>query len=101
MADRSGKVWTAAEIKIGRDLAKMPKARGTRGNGRPSLGGSKTAPPKKDDHATLAELGVSMRGKGQGFAGADIRPNGRLEPGGHPAGSPDSGNGLLRYAVCA
>ena len=51
----------------------MPKAKGARGNGRPSLGGSKTAPPKKDDHATLAELGVSMRDKGQGFAGADIR----------------------------
>ena len=28
MADRSGKVWTAAEIKIGAELAKMPKAKG-------------------------------------------------------------------------
>jgi hypothetical protein len=79
----------------------MPKAKGARGNGRPSLGGSKTAPPKKDDHATLAELGVSMRDKGQGFAGADIRSIGSLQRQGHPVGTVDSGNGLLRYAVFA
>jgi hypothetical protein len=59
-------------IKIGRELAKMPKARGTRGNGRPNLCGSKTAPAKKDYHATVAELGVSMRDKGQGLRSVPI-----------------------------
>jgi len=32
MADRSSKVWTDAEIKIGRELAKMPKAKGSGSN---------------------------------------------------------------------
>jgi len=71
-------VWTAAEIKIGRELAKMPKAKGGAAKGVGRRG--KQCGPDADPHsaATLNELGVSMRDKGQGFAGADTRSIGGL-----------------------
>jgi hypothetical protein len=43
----------------------------------------------------------SNTGVTQGFVGADIRSHGARRRQGHPAGSVDSGNGLLRYAICA
>ena len=61
VADRAGEVWISAEAKIGAELAKLPKARGTRGN---FLGGSNKAPPRtkpKDDAPTLEELGVTKK----------------------------------------
>jgi len=39
--------------------SEMAKARGTQGKGRPSLGGSENNPPKDDQPATLADLGIS------------------------------------------
>lgn len=57
VADRAGEVWIAAEDRLGEELAKLPRAKGTAGKGRPKIGGAKTAPPK-DDAPTLAELGL-------------------------------------------
>jgi hypothetical protein len=37
------------------------KAKGTRGQGRPSLGGRETQPPKDGTPKTLAELGISKQ----------------------------------------
>jgi hypothetical protein len=51
--DRSGEVWTTAEIKIGRELAKMPKAKPSGSNQH------KDRSHKGTDPATLKELGVS------------------------------------------
>ena len=48
----------------------MPKAKGS--------GSNQHKDRKVTDPATLNELGVSMRDKGQGFAGADIRSLGSL-----------------------
>ena len=62
VANRAGEVWIDAETKIATELAKMPKATGTRGQGRPKLGGPRSAPPKMGDApATLAEIGLSKK----------------------------------------
>jgi len=42
-----------------------------------------------------------QRGVTQGFVGAAIRSLGSHQLAGQPAGSPDSANGLLRYATRA
>jgi len=57
----AGEMWVNAEAKIGIELAKLPKAKGTRGQGRPKLGGSKSVPPRSDEPATLEELGVDKK----------------------------------------
>jgi hypothetical protein len=58
VADRAGECWVDADVKRGQELAKVPKAIGTRGN---FLGGSNKAPPRtkpKDDVPTRAEMHV-------------------------------------------
>ena len=65
VADRAGEVWINAEVKIGEELAKLPKAKGTRGNlrGKPkgsgSSGGAIFSPP--DGTATRAEIGIAKK----------------------------------------
>ena len=51
---------TRALVKLGELLESLPKATGTRGQGRPSLGGSLAVPPKSSE-ATYAELGVTKK----------------------------------------
>ena len=45
---------------MGEALKTEPKATGTRGQGRPCLGGSKSEPPEQDE-PTLAEKGVAKK----------------------------------------
>ena len=61
MADRAGEVWITAEVRIGEELIKLPKAEGTRGQlvGPGVIGSSKSVPPI--DAPTLAELGVAKK----------------------------------------
>lgn len=49
-----------AQIKLGEMLKEMPKNEGTKGRGRPSLGGSKTEPPKEQP-PTYAELNINKK----------------------------------------
>ena len=49
-----------AERNLGIILARTPKAKGTRGQGRPNLGGNKSEPPK-DTTPTLEQLGISKK----------------------------------------
>ena len=49
-----------AERRLGQVLAETPKAKGTRGLGRPCLGGIPTIPPNSDA-PTLSELGISKQ----------------------------------------
>ena len=51
---------TQALVKLGELLEALPKATGTRGQGRPSLGGSLVVPPKSSE-ATYADLGVTKK----------------------------------------
>ena len=60
VSNRAGAVGVKAEWRLGVELGKLPKATGTRGQGRPSLGGSKSEPPKSDA-PTLAEIGVDKK----------------------------------------
>jgi hypothetical protein len=53
-------IKTYALAKLGELLAQMPKATGTRGQGRPTLGGSSAKPPKSDV-STLADLGLDRK----------------------------------------
>jgi hypothetical protein len=57
---QAGLIQAKAGERIGVELAAQPKAQGTRGQGRPSLGGSKSEPPKSDV-PTLAEMGVDRK----------------------------------------
>ena len=59
VANRAGLVWGAALRQIATELEKLPKAKGTRGQGRPKIGGTKKEPPKSGP--TLAEIGVSKK----------------------------------------
>jgi N6-adenosine-specific RNA methylase IME4/ribosomal 50S subunit-recycling heat shock protein len=59
VSDRAGEVWIAAEVRLGRELKRRPKAKGSRGTGRPKIGGSKVVPPK--DVPTLAELKIEKK----------------------------------------
>jgi len=47
-----------AERRAGELLAEMPKNKGTRGDGRPPLGGRDDRPPK-DERQRLSDLGIS------------------------------------------
>ena len=62
VSDRAGEVWVSAEVKLGDELERLPKAKGTRGvmRGRDSSGGTKRAPPEKTT-PTLAELGIAKK----------------------------------------
>ena len=53
-------IKSRALAKLGEFLQQMPKAEGTRGQGRPSLGGTRSAPPKSSS-ATYAELGLDKK----------------------------------------
>ena len=55
VADRAGEVWIEAEVGLGTQLDRAPVAKGTRGLGRPKLGGAVIAPP--NDVPTYAEMG--------------------------------------------
>lgn len=52
--------FTEAERRLGEILKANPPAKGTRGMGRPKIGGIKQEPPK-DDIPTLEQLGVTKR----------------------------------------
>lgn len=52
-------VSRAPERRLGEMLAKMPKAKGSAGTGRPTLGGTKAEPPKCE--TTLADLGIDKK----------------------------------------
>ena len=43
------------------ELAKLPKAKGTRGQGRPKLGVPKGDAPKKDDTPSIIDIGLTPR----------------------------------------
>jgi len=67
VADRAGEVWTEAEVRIGAELAKIPKATGTRGkiardakSGKIKPGGPALEPPGSDA-PTLKDLGVDKK----------------------------------------
>ena len=49
-----------AERKLGEIWEETPKAKGTRGQGRPKIGGAKTEPPKNAP-PTLADIGISKK----------------------------------------
>jgi len=57
VSNRAGLVWTKADHRLGVELAKVPKATGTAGQGRPKIGVPKSGPPISDT-PTLAEMGV-------------------------------------------
>lgn len=61
VADRAGEVWITAEAKIGAEIAKLPKAKGTRGKGRPKLGVAITDMPKKDDTPSIIDIGLTHK----------------------------------------
>jgi hypothetical protein len=50
-----------AADRMGKLLEERPKAKGTRGRGRPKLGGARTEPPKEEQPKTLAELGITKK----------------------------------------
>lgn len=56
---RTGYLRLQAERRLGEMLRDMPKATGTAGMGRPSLGGSTSEPPKTE--MTLAEIGIDKK----------------------------------------
>lgn len=65
VADRAGICWINAEVRLGEELAKIPKAKGTRGQFKGSTdggisGGSIVAPPE-DDAPSRAELGIAKK----------------------------------------
>jgi hypothetical protein len=63
LAGRGGEVWTEAESQLGRELAAIERAKGTRGQIRGSTdgsGGAIIARPESDA-PTLAELGLPGR----------------------------------------
>ena len=68
-SNRAGELWVEAEAKLGEELDKIPKARGTRGLGRPKLGGPKSEPPK--DAPTLDELGIDKKLSTRAGVGGD------------------------------
>jgi N6-adenosine-specific RNA methylase IME4 len=80
VADRAGEVWIAAEDKLARELARIERAKGTRGQirGKPkghgSSGGAIMGPPDEDDAPTYAELGVSKKRAARAKKLADIAP---------------------------
>lgn len=67
VADRAGEVWIAAEVRVGLELAKLPKAKGTRGTlrGKPKgergSSGRALVEPPDESAPTLAELGVAKK----------------------------------------
>jgi hypothetical protein len=64
-----------AERQMGEFLKEMPKAKGTAGAGRPSLGGAREEPPKTEDApATLADMGISKKQSARAQKLADISP---------------------------
>ena len=54
-------IKTRALTRLGELLRDMPKAEGTRGKGRPKLGGTQTEPPKHATTPTLADIGVTKK----------------------------------------
>ena len=54
-------IKTRALTRLGELLRDMPKAEGTRGKGRPKLGGTQMEPPKHATTPTLADLGVTKK----------------------------------------
>lgn len=63
VADRAGEVWIKGERRLAEELAKIPKAKGTRGQIRGSTDGSGGAilEPPEDDAPALADLGVAKK----------------------------------------
>jgi hypothetical protein len=59
VADKGGEVWITAEVRIGAELAKMPKAKGNAGPGRGKAGAK--AGPAFSDAPTLKEIGFSNK----------------------------------------
>ena len=60
VADRAGEVWIDAEVRLGEELAKVPKAKGAR------AGGTKAGPrgayvEPRDKTPSLAELGIAKK----------------------------------------
>lgn len=56
-----------AERRLGEILAAMPKASGSAGTGRPTLGGTKSEPPKSDA-PTLADIGIDKKTSSRALA---------------------------------
>lgn len=62
-----------AERRIGEMIAKMPKNKGTAGQGRPKLGGDIVSPPK-DETPTLADVGISKKQASRWQAESELPP---------------------------
>ena len=63
------RLWTRR--KLGELIEAMPKNNGTKGQGRPKLGGDTMSPPK-DDTPTLADVGISKKESSRLQAAAQI-----------------------------
>jgi N6-adenosine-specific RNA methylase IME4 len=62
VAARAGRVWVAADVRLGQEWPKVGKAKGAIGRAGPGRGkrGSKMA-PRLDDAPTIAELGIAKK----------------------------------------
>lgn len=82
-ADKAGEVWVAAETKIGEEIEKYPKAKGTRANfrGKPKSvgpsGSPKVEPP--DNTPTLTQLKISKKRSTRARKLAALEPEKRVE----------------------